>query len=494
MTAPPRKRGLLARLFGGDAPARPAPAVAAPAAAPAPPRELGAPDERWLEELARDVAAGRRAEHIADDTFMGHLATMWDGGRERAVIDWCAKFLGVPAIAPARAQRLRRYMAARHGDRGERDEATPLLEALLGTPPPLADADRAQVHAALAEHARARGDRAAAMRHYEAVLAIDVDFPNARARLGRLRAEDGRRDVAIGETLAAGDLRGVSAGSRYRLVRELGRGATGAVYLARDAELERDVAVKLLHPHLAGADSAEALHLFFREARVMASLRHPNVVAVLDLDQRSRRIVMELAGGGTLRDVLRERGPRPLRRALEHLVQILAALAAAHARGIVHRDLKPANLMFRRDAETLGVEVMLGDFGIANLPDASAATSGSAGPRAPMGTLGYMAPEQRRGGDVTTAADLYALGVVTHEMLTGRLPWAREVMLGGARAPGDLLLPAAALATLPAEVHPPLQALLRGLGEPDPAARPTTAAALAAAQRLREIAMLAQVR
>src|SRR5207253_10942018 len=206
-------------------------------------------------------------------------------------------------------------------------------------------------------------------RHYEAVLGHDVDYPNVRMRVERLRALTGRAAPVAGETIAAGDVVGVQAGARYRLVRELGRGATGVVYLARDAELDRDVAIKLLHPHLAGTERAGALARFFHEARVMASLRHPNVVAVLDIDESSRRIVMELAAGGTLRDVLRERGKRSLRRGLERHGQILSALAAAHRRGIVHCDIKPGNLMFRRDADQPGVEVMLGDFGVAHLPD-----------------------------------------------------------------------------------------------------------------------------
>src|SRR4029078_8802671 len=105
---------------------------------------------------------------------------------------------------------------------------------------------------------------------------------------------------------------------------------TGVFYVARDAERDRDVAVRLLHPHLAGTERADALARFFHEARVMASLRHPNVVAVLDMDEASRRIVMEIAAGGTLRDVLRERGPRSLRRAMERHGQVLSALAAAH--------------------------------------------------------------------------------------------------------------------------------------------------------------------
>jgi serine/threonine-protein kinase len=268
-------------------------------------------------------------------------------------------------------------------------------------------------------------------------------------------------------------------------VRELGRGATGAVYLARDAELDRDVAVKLLHPHLAGAERAEAVTKFFHEARVMASLRHPNVVAVLDLDESSRRIVMELAAGGTLRDVLRERGPRPLRRAIERHGQILSALAAAHRRGIVHCDLKPGNLMFRRDVDLPGAEVMLGDFGVAHLADAPGDGTPAGRRGEALGTLAYMAPEQRR-GDVLPASDVYASAVVLFENLTARTPWSREVLMAGVRRPEDFLLPREILAGTPPALAREVQEHLLRIGDPDPARRPSTAQALAEAQRLRE--------
>jgi serine/threonine-protein kinase len=281
---------------------------------------------------------------------------------------------------------------------------------------------------------------------------------------------------------------GVQAGARYRLVRELGRGATGVVYLARDAELERDVAIKLLHPHLAGTERAGALARFFHEARVMASLRHPNVVAVLDLDEASRRIVMELAAGGTLRDVQRERGPRTLRRAIERHGQILSALSAAHRRGIVHCDLKPANLMFRRNPDMPGVEVMLGDFGVAHLPGATghAATGLAAAAARPeaVGTLAYMAPEQRR-GEVSPVSDVYASAVVLFEMFTGHTPWTRDAVVAGARRAEDFRLPDAVFASAP-ELGGEIQLHIMRLGDPDPARRPSAAQALAESQRLRE--------
>src|SRR5262249_3074420 len=158
------------------------------------------------------------------------------------------------------------------------------------------------------------------------------------------------------------------------------------------------------------------------------------------------------AAGGTLRDLLRERGPRTLRRALERHTQILSALSAAHRRGIVHRDLKPANLMFRRDGDLPGVEVMLGDFGVAHLPDAAAPTGADPAHarKEAVGTLAYMAPEARRGSDPDPGNDVYAAAVVLYEMLTGRHPWPREILLAGARARGDFRPPADVVAGAPA--------------------------------------------
>ncbi|MCE9579882.1 MAG: serine/threonine protein kinase, partial [Deltaproteobacteria bacterium] len=294
---------------------------------------------------------------------------------------------------------------------------------------------------------------------------------------------------------AAGELGGIHAGARYRLVRELGRGSTGVVYLARDTELEREVAVKLLHPHLATARSADALARFFHEARVTASLRHPNIVAVLDLDEDARRIVMELASGGTLRDVLRERGARSFRRALERHTQVLSALSAAHRKGVVHRDLKPANLMFRRDADVRGVEVMLGDFGIAHLPDARGDTGLAAAHarKEAVGTLAYMSPEQRRGDEPAPSDDVHAAAIVLYEMLTGRHPWSKDALLVGGRHAGDLALPPDVLASAPAALATALQDHLDRLGAPEAARRPRTDDALAEAQTLREQAIAAGV-
>ena len=469
------------RLFGGKEP---------PVEAPAPraePVHLGPEEEVWLGQLVADLAEGRRTDEVAGPETFARVDALWKRGHERLALEWLAKLIVVPGVPDGAVLALRARLVELHELRSELDEALDHLEALAASPE---HAKRA--HFLLGEHHRRRGDEVRALRHYESVLAIDVDYPNVRIRVERLRQARGLGAPAAGETIAGVEVAGVTAGSRYRLVRELGRGATGVVYLARDLELERDVAVKLLHPHLAAAARADALARFFHEARVTASLRHPNIVAVLDLDEAARRIVMELAAGGTLRDLIRGRGPRPLRRGIERHTQVLSALSAAHRRGIVHRDLKPANLMFRRDPDLPGVEVMLGDFGIAHLPDAAGETGARAaeGRRAAeaVGTLAYMAPEQRRGEEAAPASDLYAAAIVFFEHLTGHHPWSREVVLAGTRTAGDLRLPAEEVAG-PPELLAAVQAHLDRLGDPDPARRPDTETALASAQALREEAI-----
>ena len=464
------------RLFGK----KPAAPALAGTQSPAPePQHLGSEDEKFLAQLVSDLGDGKRRDEVGSPDVLRRIDAVWKSGHERLAIEWMEKLLGIPELAVGATVPLRAALVERYEQRGELDTAAPHLEQLAAE-----ESHALRAHYLLAEHARRRGDHERALRHYEAVLGRDVDYPNVRVRVERLRVTVGRAAHVAGETIAAGDVAGVHAGARYRLVRELGRGATGVVYLARDVELDRDVAVKLLHPHLAGTERADALTKFFHEARVMASLRHPNVVAVLDLDEASRRIVMELAAGGTLRDVLRERGARPLRRAIERHGQVLSALAAAHRRGIVHCDLKPGNLMFRRDVDLPGVEVMLGDFGVAHLPDA--AGRGAVGRRTEaLGTLAYMAPEQRR-GDVMPAADLYASAVVLFENLTARTPWSREVLMAGTRRAEDFLLPAAVLAQAPPAIADEVQQHLLRIGHPDPSRRPSTTQALADSQRLRE--------
>jgi len=485
------RRGLWGRVVGWFKPAPPVePRIAESKPLVLPKRERKLSDEeRWLEDLSISISQGERLDDLGGVDFRETLDTLWSGGRERLVVNWLGKLLSSPMMTEEYSVPLRVRLVELLERRSNLAEAMPHLEALLDYPE---HATRA--HYLLAEQYRKTGDEALALRHYEAVLARDVDYPNVRVRLERLRAARGIRAApASGETMAGPEAVGATGGARYQLVREMGRGATGVVYMARDVELERDVAVKLLHPHLAAASRANALALFFNEARITASLRHPNILAILDIDEDSRRLVMELAAGGTLRSVLEQRGPRTIRRALERHAQVISALAAAHRRGIVHRDLKPANLMFRRDADAPGVEIVLGDFGIAHLPDADGVTRAEAAKEKAnadaVGTLAYMPPEQRRGEEPSARSDLYASAVVLFEMLTGRYPWSRNRLLAGTRTAKDFELPANVTENAHSKLIEGVQTHLHHLGQPVASERPTTSEALAEAQRLRDIAI-----
>jgi eukaryotic-like serine/threonine-protein kinase len=197
---------------------------------------------------------------------------------------------------------------------------------------------------------------------------------------------------------------------RYELVRPLGHGAMATVDLARDVELDRPVALKRLAENLARDEDLQ--RRFLREARLAARLAHPNVVRVFDVGEDDGRpfIAMEYVEGETLAELVAQRAPLPAAEAARLGTQMCAGLAAAHAAGLVHRDVKPQNLLLSTD----GV-LKLGDFGIAAGHDGTRLTLvGTV-----LGTAGYLAPEQARGEEVTAAADIYAVGAVLYELLTG---------------------------------------------------------------------------
>ncbi len=477
----------------GDGRRRAMPPTLDTLALPAAPGPLAHPrleDEAWLDALIADVGEGTRGGEIAGEGFWERISSLWSRGHERLAIDWLSKFIAAPATPPAKLPLLRLRLVELLDQRRDLASAVPHLQALTQE---AAHATRA--HYLLGEHYGRVGDETRALRHYEAVLARDVAFPNVRERVERLRRVRGQvTPAALGDTIAGDGGMARTGAARYVLLRELGRGATGVVYLARDLELAREVAVKLLHPHLATVSRADACARFFHEARLTASLRHPNIVAVLDLDEKARRIVLELAAGGTLRQVLHDRGPRASSHALERHAQILSALLATHQRGVVHRDLKPGNLMFRRDVDAAGAEIMLGDFGVAHLPDSRGATGARAAearkPAEAQGTLAYMSPEQRHGADADPRSDLYSAAVVLYEMLTGAPPWSRDVLLAGTRRHGDFHLPESALQGASAALVYNLQEHLDHLGDPEPENRPDTAQALAEARALHDLALV----
>jgi len=220
-------------------------------------------------------------------------------------------------------------------------------------------------------------------------------------------------------TLAAGTRLGA-----YEIVSLIGSGGMGEVYRARDARLGRDVAIKILPSRF--ARDPEALARFEREARAIASLSHPNVLAIHDVGESSglRFVAMELLGGHALREVLL-RGPIAVRKAIDYAGQVADGLAAAHAKGVVHRDVKPENLFVTTEGH-----VKILDFGLASRPDTPLphdhTTVMLTEPGVTMGTVGYMSPEQVHGGPADPRSDIFSLGIVLYEMLTGRRPFDRE--------------------------------------------------------------------
>jgi predicted Ser/Thr protein kinase/tetratricopeptide (TPR) repeat protein len=256
---------------------------------------------------------------------------------------------------------------------------------------------------------------------------------------------------------------------RYEIVEELGRGAMGVVYLAQDPALGRLVAVKALNGHLGNGDGAGAASVL-REARAAGGLDHPGIVTVHDAADGERPfIAMEYVQGTDLKEVLRPGQPLPSDFVLKVTEQVAAALDYAHARGVVHRDIKPGNILI-----TANETVKLTDFGIASAPSLSE-------PAARLGTPHYVAPEQLRGEVVDGRADVFALGVVVYEMLTGKRPFdhpdLKEVVRRLASEP--FTPPAEHGVSLPAAV---LRVLRRALAKV-PAERPSSAGALAHALR-----------
>lgn len=260
----------------------------------------------------------------------------------------------------------------------------------------------------------------------------------------------------MSETLAAG---------RYRIERTLGSGGMAVVYLAHDEELHRRVAIKVLAEHLAGDDSFRAR--FLQESKLAGRLSHPNVVQVYDAGETdgSPYIVMEYVPG----DTIAQRGKLSYRDAVPLALQACAGLQHAHAAGLVHRDVKPANLLVRED-DVLKVA----DFGIARAAELTRLTQHGT----VLGTAAYLSPEQAAGEEVTTATDIYSLGAVVYELLTGRAPYEFESLAElAAQQKGGIITP---LRDLESSVPEPVEAAVMHALARDPRFRPASAADFAA--------------
>ncbi|MCJ7488208.1 MAG: protein kinase, partial [Candidatus Aminicenantes bacterium] len=200
---------------------------------------------------------------------------------------------------------------------------------------------------------------------------------------------------------------------KYRIVEEIGRGGMGVVFKAEDIRLQRTVALKFLPPHL--ADSAELKERFLIEARAAAALSHPNICVIHEVGEDEKRpyIAMEYVEGETLRDRIKKK-PLTTEDALAITSQVAAGLGEAHGKGIIHRDIKSANIMVTAKGQA---KVM--DFGLAKLRGGSSLTKS----QTTLGTVAYMSPEQAKGEEIDGRTDLWSLGVVLYEMLTGELPF-----------------------------------------------------------------------
>jgi eukaryotic-like serine/threonine-protein kinase len=211
------------------------------------------------------------------------------------------------------------------------------------------------------------------------------------------------------------NLIGQLIGNRYRVESQVASGGMATVYLATDQRLDRQVAIKVIHQHLANDPNFQ--EKFVLEAKTAAKLAHPNLVNVFDqgTDAGTTYLVMEYVPGITLRDALNEYGPLPAVRALEMMAQILSGLAAAHRAGILHRDLKPDNVLLADDGR-----VKLGDFGLARAISAHTSTGDL------VGTIAYLSPELVTRGQADARSDVYAAGILLFELLTGKQPFEGE--------------------------------------------------------------------
>lgn len=254
---------------------------------------------------------------------------------------------------------------------------------------------------------------------------------------------------------------------RYEIVSELGGGGMARVYRGQDRLLNRNVTIKILREQY--ASDKEFLARFQREAQAVASLSHPNVVSIYDVGQEDglHYLIMEYVEGRSLKDLISERAPLPPLEAIDISLQICDALEHAHENGVIHRDIKPHNILITRNGR-----VKVTDFGIAQaVSEVTMSHSGTM-----IGSVHYLAPEQARGGVIGATADIYSLGIVLYEMLTGDLPFHGETPV--AVALKHLQESPRPVSVLNPNVPPALERIVMRTLEKDPSRRYPSAAAL----------------
>src|SRR6187399_2575639 len=253
---------------------------------------------------------------------------------------------------------------------------------------------------------------------------------------------------------------------RYQVRSRIARGGMATVYLATDLRLERRVAIKIMHGHL--ADESNFKERFVQEARSAARLAHPNVVNVFDQGQDSDMayLVMEYLPGITLRELLKDYKKLTPEQTVDIMDAVLSGLAAAHSAGIVHRDLKPENVLLADDGR-----IKLGDFGLARAASANTATGAAL-----LGTIAYLSPELVTRGVADTRSDIYAVGIMMYEMLTGEQPYKGEqpMQIAYQHANDSVPVPSGKNPRVPAE----LDELVLWATARDPNERPADARAM----------------
>jgi serine/threonine protein kinase/beta-lactam-binding protein with PASTA domain len=256
---------------------------------------------------------------------------------------------------------------------------------------------------------------------------------------------------------------------RYRVDRLLAHGGMSSVYRGTDTRLDRPVAIKIMDPRF--ADDRSFVDRFVREAQSAAQLHHPHVVAVHDQGEEGGLafLVMELVDGGTLRDLLEEKGPLDVALALSVTEPVLSALAAAHRAGLVHRDVKPENVLIGRAGPHTGGVVKVADFGLVRAVASAGTTSSSV----ILGTVAYLSPEQVSTGVADARGDVYSSGILLYEMLTGRAPYTGDTAISVAyrHVNDDVPRPSELRPDLP----PALDDLITRATRRDPALRPADA-------------------
>ena len=268
------------------------------------------------------------------------------------------------------------------------------------------------------------------------------------------------------------DLTGELIDGRYQLARLIASGGMASIYIGVDTRLDRNVAVKIMHPHL--ANDEEFVNRFIREAKAAAALSHPNIVAIQDQGWNEGGapavfIVMEYIDGFTLRELLHEQGPLSVADVLRYMTPIVSALAAAHNHGIVHRDIKPENILISKDGR-----VKLADFGLARGEQLGSTVTVESS--VVLGSVSYLSPEQVQRGISDERSDIYSVGVVLFELLTGQKPYEGESPIQIAYKHVNERIPAPS--TLVSSIPPAIDAIVVKATSPNPDQRQRNAALL----------------